>query len=180
MVVRVVVRADPADRVAIGVVQVAPVVVADLVRAVAVAVVATVRAAAVAVATVQVAAIDVQRVAAEARVRIALGKTVDHALKAPAGIRAFNRRSIRTHPVDPNAPIVDAQNPPGDRKPRRQRKPIGPDASGLGPDGQPWDPDRRRKRIEERQAAVNAAPSAPVEAPVAPAPVQEAQEAPKE
>jgi len=76
-------------------------------------------------------------------------------------------------PIDPNQPL-DAQNASGERKPRRQRKPIGPDANGMGPDGQPWDPDRRRKRLEERQAAVNAAPSGPVEAPVTPAPVQEA------
>jgi hypothetical protein len=37
-------------------------------------------------------------------------------------------------------------------KPRRDRKPIGPDANGLGPDGKPWDPERRAQRQAERQA----------------------------
>jgi len=37
-------------------------------------------------------------------------------------------------------------------RPRRERKPIGPDANGLGPDGTPWDPERRTKRRSERDA----------------------------
>jgi len=96
--------------------------------------------------------------------------------------------------VDPNAPVPAAghdaaQAQPGGGehagKPRRQRKPIGPDANGLGPDGQPWDPSRRQKRLEERaaqQAApgdVNAPTGSPVEAP-AQTPAPEAPEAPKE
>jgi hypothetical protein len=59
---------------------------------------------------------------------------------------------------------------------KRERKPIGPDASGLGPDGKPWDPERRAKRQAERaeqEPAVNAQAGAPVEA-------QAAVEAPKD
>jgi hypothetical protein len=42
-------------------------------------------------------------------------------------------------------------------KPRRERKPIGPDANGLGPDGTPWDPERRgRRQAERRQQQMNA------------------------
>jgi hypothetical protein len=52
-------------------------------------------------------------------------------------------------------------------RPRRERKPIGPDANGLGPDGKPWDPDRRAKRQAERQVQMNAPEGAPVEAPSA-------------
>jgi hypothetical protein len=47
-------------------------------------------------------------------------------------------------------------------KPRRERKPIGPDASGMGPDGKPWDPERRAKRQAERET-VNAEPGNSVE-----------------
>ncbi|MDQ3299561.1 MAG: hypothetical protein M3619_23530, partial [Myxococcota bacterium] len=66
-------------------------------------------------------------------------------------------------------------------RPRRERKPIGPDANGLGPDGKPWDPERRGKRQEEREgqpAAVNSGEGAPVEARSTPAPDQV--DAPKE
>jgi hypothetical protein len=56
------------------------------------------------------------------------------------------------------------------RKPRRERKPIGPDANGLGPDGKPWDPERRARRVAERQMQVNAPQDAPVEEPSTPQP----------
>ncbi|MBS1122162.1 MAG: hypothetical protein H6Q90_4390, partial [Deltaproteobacteria bacterium] len=54
-------------------------------------------------------------------------------------------------------------------RPKRDRKPIGPDANGMGPDGKPWDPARRAQRVAEREAQqphLNAAQGAPVEAPV--------------
>jgi hypothetical protein len=77
--------------------------------------------------------------------------------------------------------VAGAEGAGQERRPRRQRKPIGPDANGLGPDGTPWDPERRRKRQEERAAKVNAAPTAPVEAVVpSESPVEPAAEAPKE
>jgi hypothetical protein len=56
------------------------------------------------------------------------------------------------------------------RKPRRERKPIGPDANGMGPDGKPWDPERRARRVAERQMQVNAAEGAPVDAASPPPP----------
>jgi hypothetical protein len=49
-------------------------------------------------------------------------------------------------------------------KPRRDRKPIGPDANGLGPDGKPWDPARREQRIAQR-----ATPPQPMNQETAPA-----------
>jgi len=67
-------------------------------------------------------------------------------------------------------------------RPRRERKPIGPDANGLGPDGTPWDPERRAKRQAERQLnqpKLNAPEGAPVEAP-SPSHSAEAAEAPKD
>jgi hypothetical protein len=48
-------------------------------------------------------------------------------------------------------------------KPRRERKPIGPDANGLGPDGTPWDPERRARRQAERRQQVNTEPGHAVE-----------------
>jgi hypothetical protein len=63
-------------------------------------------------------------------------------------------------------------------RPRRERKPIGPDASGLGPDGKPWDPERRAKRLAERQ--VNDPTGTTVEASSTPAAAPEAAEASKE
>jgi hypothetical protein len=79
----------------------------------------------------------------------------------------------------PGAPVGDAP-----QRPRRQRKPIGPDVNGLGPDGTPWDPDRRRKRLEERQARtaapVNEAAPAGVESAPPVSPATEPAEAPKE
>jgi hypothetical protein len=51
-------------------------------------------------------------------------------------------------------------------RPRRERKPIGPDENGLGPDGTPWDPERRGKRRAEREGqpgGMNAGQPAPVE-----------------
>nr|MDQ3368713.1 hypothetical protein [Myxococcota bacterium] len=38
-------------------------------------------------------------------------------------------------------------------RPRRERKPMGPDANGMGPDGKPWDPARRAQRQAERETA---------------------------
>jgi hypothetical protein len=63
-------------------------------------------------------------------------------------------------------------------KPRRERKPIGPDAAGLGPDGQPWDPERRAKRQAERQ--VNGPQGGSVEAASPPSSPEPAAEAHKE
>ena len=54
-------------------------------------------------------------------------------------------------PVPPE-PRLGPDGQPLPPKPRRDRKPIGPDASGLGPDGKPWDPERRAQRQVERQA----------------------------
>jgi hypothetical protein len=65
-------------------------------------------------------------------------------------------------------------------RPKRDRKPIGPDASGLGPDGTPWDPERRGKRAAERQAPVNTDQGSPVEAQTPSAPVENQTESPTE
>jgi len=78
-------------------------------------------------------------------------------------------------------------------RPRRERKPIGPDANGLGPDGTPWDPERRAKRQAERQqqpvntepgggveGADQTTPGAPPHAPPSPAPASDSIEAAKE
>ncbi len=68
------------------------------------------------------------------------------------------------------------------RAPRRERKPMGPDANGMGPDGKPWDPERRAKMQAERAAGrppMNDQPGGAVEAP-APTPAPDAAEAPKE
>jgi hypothetical protein len=65
-------------------------------------------------------------------------------------------------------------------RPKRERKPIGPDANGLGPDGTPWDPERRTKRLAERQTSqpgMNVQAGSPVEVPPA---SSESAEAPKE
>jgi hypothetical protein len=64
-------------------------------------------------------------------------------------------------------------------KPRRERKPIGPDANGLGPDGKPWDPDRRAKRMAERET-VNPETGASVESSSPPVHAPETVEAHKE
>jgi hypothetical protein len=64
-------------------------------------------------------------------------------------------------------------------KPRRERKPIGPDANGLGPDGKPWDPERRAKRMAERQT-VNPGTGGSVEAPQSTPGHTDVAEAPKE
>lgn len=54
-------------------------------------------------------------------------------------------------------PSNPSARPPRDpNAPRRERRPLGPDPSGLGPDGSPWDPERRRKRDEERAARLPA------------------------
>ena len=77
----------------------------------------------------------------------------------------------------------DGQPLPQEQRPRRERKPIGPDANGNGPDGKPWDPERRAKMQAEREAKRAAGPTemnAPQSAPVeGPAPAAEAP-APKE
>ena len=81
---------------------------------------------------------------------------------------------------EPHPPREQRLGPDGQPlppRPRRERKPIGPDANGLGPDGQPWDPERRAKRMAERQAQVNAPPGAPVDGQPT---VSETAEAPKE
>lgn len=65
----------------------------------------------------------------------------------PHGDRPHGDRPAQARPPrDPNAP-------------RRERKPLGPDANGMGPDGKPWDPERKRKRDEERAARLSAAPA---------------------
>jgi hypothetical protein len=49
------------------------------------------------------------------------------------------------------APRSAGPRPPRDpNAPRRERRPLGPDANGLGPDGKPWDPERKRLRDAER------------------------------
>lgn len=78
----------------------------------------------------------------------------------PLGDRPQGDRPAQARPPrDPNAP-------------RRERKPLGPDANGMGPDGKPWDPERKRKRDEERAARLSA-PTAAAE-PAAAAPAAEA------
>jgi hypothetical protein len=87
--------------------------------------------------------------------------------------------SLSSGPEDQNQPRLGPDGQPLPRRPRRQRKPIGPDANGLGPDGTPWDPERRAKRQAERDAqratgggdanaAMNPAQPGSVEAPASP------------
>ncbi len=80
----------------------------------------------------------------------------------PQGDRPQGDRPAQARPPrDPNAP-------------RRERKPLGPDANGMGPDGKPWDPERKRKRDEERAARLSAAPAAEAAPPAEPAAGSEA------
>lgn len=74
------------------------------------------------------------------------------------GARPVGDRPAQARPPrDPNAP-------------RRERKPLGPDANGMGPDGTPWDPERKRKRDEERASRLAAGgPAAAAPAAEAPA-----------
>ncbi|HEY6175781.1 MAG TPA: hypothetical protein VIX73_15080, partial [Kofleriaceae bacterium] len=67
----------------------------------------------------------------------------------------------------PQPPRLGPDGQPLPPRPRRERKPIGPDANGLGPDGTPWDPERRAKRQAERRQPVNDPQAEHVEAPSA-------------
>jgi hypothetical protein len=55
-------------------------------------------------------------------------------------------------PREAQPPRLGPDGQPLPPKPRRDRKPIGPDANGNGPDGKPWDPERRAQRQAERAA----------------------------
>ena len=57
--------------------------------------------------------------------------------------------------MEAREPRLGPDGQPLPPKPRRERKPIGPDANGMGPDGKPWDPERRAKRDAERQVKVS-------------------------
>ncbi len=66
-----------------------------------------------------------------------------------------------------DGPRLGPDGQPLPPKPRRERKPIGPDANGNGPDGKPWDPARREQRVAARAAPqpMNEAPPVAVETP---------------
>jgi hypothetical protein len=88
--------------------------------------------------------------------------------REPRGTRPPREPRPPREAQPPQEPRLGPDGQPLPPRPRRERKPIGPDASGLGPDGKPWDPDRRAKRLAERQAQVNAPEGGHVEAPSPP------------
>lgn len=68
------------------------------------------------------------------------------------GDRAFAPRDPNAAPRPPRDPNAPPRPPRDPNAPRRERRPLGPDASGMGPDGKPWDPERKAKRDVERAA----------------------------